>query len=74
LFTAKQVVATIAAFKEETNALFIAAPVVFETDHSMLQIFQALDFLTTTGNYRASVYRHSLYVQWSHLAYDKSVL
>ncbi len=65
---------TIAAFKEETNALFIAAPVVFETDHSMLQIFQALDFLTLQGITGASVYKniHSM-CNGANLAYERKV-
>jgi hypothetical protein len=33
----------IASFKEETNAVFIAAPVVINCNSSVLQIFQVMD-------------------------------
>jgi hypothetical protein len=46
---------TIACFKEQTNAVFIAAPVVMENKLTLLQIFQSLDFLVLQGITAASV-------------------
>src|ERR1051325_5400686 len=40
---------TIAAYKEKTNAVFIAAPVVMENNSTLLQTFQSLDFLVLQG-------------------------
>lgn len=48
---------TIAAFKEEYNAVCIAAPVVFSNNNSLLQIFQTLDFLVLQGITGASVHK-----------------
>lgn len=45
---------TAAAFYEQQDASFIAAPVAFTYDRSLLQIFQALDFLTLQGITAAS--------------------
>jgi cellulose synthase/poly-beta-1,6-N-acetylglucosamine synthase-like glycosyltransferase len=49
---------TISSFYEQHNAAFIAAPVTFLHDHSLLQIFQAMDFLTLQGITAASVAAH----------------
>ena len=46
---------TIAAFKENTNAVFIAAPVVMQNTSTFLQTFQSLDFLVLQGITAASV-------------------
>jgi cellulose synthase/poly-beta-1,6-N-acetylglucosamine synthase-like glycosyltransferase len=51
----KDWIRTIAAFYEEKNAAFIAAPVKFTHDHSLLQVFQVLDFMTLQGITAASV-------------------
>lgn len=43
---------TLAGFKEERDAVFIAAPVRMTGDHSLLQLFQQMDFMilqTITG-------------------------
>ena len=48
---------TIASFYEEKRSAFIAAPVVLQNDSSVLQIFQALDFLVLQGITGASVTR-----------------
>lgn len=63
---------TIAAFKEENNATFIAAPVVFSNNNSILQVFQALDFLVLQGITAASVHKkiHSM-CNGANLAYEK---
>ena len=65
---------TIAAFKEEKQAVLIVAPVVFENDTSFLQIFQTLDFLTLQGITGASVYKniHSM-CNGANLAYERKV-
>lgn len=65
---------TLAAFKEEKKAVFITAPVVFENNTSLLQVFQSLDFLTLQGITGASVHRgtHSM-CNGANLAYDKEV-
>jgi len=64
---------TIASFYEEKNAVFIAAPVVLEHDYSVLQIFQALDFLVLQGITGASVQKkvHSM-CNGANLVYEKS--
>lgn len=40
---------SIAGFIEKNKPVFIAAPVACDNDHSMLQIFQSLDFLVLQG-------------------------
>src|SRR6185503_4863165 len=40
---------TIAAFKKETDAVFIAAPVLIENKSPLLQTFQSLDFMVLQG-------------------------
>ncbi|MBS1621899.1 MAG: glycosyltransferase [Bacteroidetes bacterium] len=39
----------IAALKEKKDSVFIAAPVVYDNNNSLLQIFQSLDFLALQG-------------------------
>ena len=65
---------TIASFYEERKALFVAAPVVLQNDSSVLQIFQALDFLVLQGITGASVHRkiHSM-CNGANLMYEKNV-
>ena len=65
---------TIAAFKEKTNAVFIAAPVVMECNSTLLQTFQALDFLVLQGITAASVQKriHNM-CNGANLAYEKKV-
>ncbi len=65
---------TIAAFKEEKQAVFIAAPVVFANDNSVLEVFQSLDFLVLQGITGASVQKniHSM-CNGANLAYEKKV-
>lgn len=65
---------TIAAFKEETNAVFIAAPVRFSCNSSLLQIFQAMDFMVLQGITGAAVFRkHLAMSNGANLAYEKKV-
>jgi biofilm PGA synthesis N-glycosyltransferase PgaC len=62
----------IAAFKEEKKAVFIAAPVVFQCNASVLQMFQAMDFMVLQGITGAAVYKnaHSM-CNGANLAYEK---
>jgi cellulose synthase/poly-beta-1,6-N-acetylglucosamine synthase-like glycosyltransferase len=46
---------TISSFYKDKKASFIAAPVKFAHDNSLLQVFQALDFMTLQGITAASV-------------------
>jgi cellulose synthase/poly-beta-1,6-N-acetylglucosamine synthase-like glycosyltransferase len=64
---------TIAAFYEVNDAKFIAAPVTFYNQTSLLSVFQSLDFLTLQGITAASVYKrfHSM-CNGANLAYEKS--
>lgn len=68
----KEWLQSLVSFYEEKNSVFIAAPVAFENDHSLLQIFQSLDFLTLQGITGASVYRnlHSM-CNGANLAYER---
>ena len=65
---------TIAAFKEKTNVVFIAAPVVMEYRSNLLQTFQALDFLVLQGITAASVQKqiHNM-CNGANLAYERKV-
>lgn len=67
-----QWLSTIAAFYQQTGAQFIAAPVKFIHNHSLLQVFQALDFLVLQGITAASVSArfHSM-ANGANLAYTK---
>jgi poly-beta-1,6-N-acetyl-D-glucosamine synthase len=65
---------TIASFSEESGAVFIAAPVVFDCNSSVLQVFQALDFMVLQGITGAGVYRKKLSMSnGANLAYEKKV-
>lgn len=70
----KDWIKTIAAFHEQKNAVFIAAPVAYTHNASLLQRFQALDFLTLQGITAASVGAqfHAM-CNGANLAYTKSV-
>jgi cellulose synthase/poly-beta-1,6-N-acetylglucosamine synthase-like glycosyltransferase len=64
---------TMAAFKEEKQAVFIAAPVVFSHNQSILQVFQALDFLVLQGITAAGVHSRSLSMcNGANMAYTKA--
>ena len=64
---------TIAMFKEETNAVFIAAPVALQNKLTLLQIFQTLDFLALQGITAASVHKriHNM-CNGANLAYERN--
>ncbi|AEW02716.1 hypothetical protein A4D02_01715 [Niastella koreensis] len=63
---------SIAAFYEANDARFIAAPVTFYNQSTLLSVFQTLDFLTLQGITAASVYKrfHSM-CNGANLAYEK---
>ncbi len=46
---------TIGGYWQQKQIKFIAAPVVFQTEHSLLSVFQTLDFMTLQGITAASV-------------------
>lgn len=64
----------IAAYQQQTNARFIAAPVKYSVDKSFLSIFQALDFLSLQGITAASAYKgfHAM-CNGANLAYEKNI-
>jgi len=64
---------TIAAFKEEKESVFIAAPVVIDCNSSVLQVFQAMDFMVLQGITGAAVYKKQLSMcNGANLAYEKN--
>lgn len=65
---------TIATFKKEKGSVFIAAPVVFDCNSSILQLFQAMDFMILQGITGASVHKniHSM-CNGANLAYERKV-
>ncbi len=71
---AKTWLQTIARCKNDTQAGFIVAPVVFQCNSSMVQIFQAMDFMILQGITAAAVYKgiHSM-CNGANLAYEKKL-
>ncbi|OSZ81503.1 hypothetical protein CAP36_09805 [Chitinophagaceae bacterium IBVUCB2] len=64
---------TIASFKEEKEAGFIAAPVVINCNSSVLQIFQAMDFMVLQGITGAVVANQKMSMcNGANLAYDRN--
>jgi poly-beta-1,6-N-acetyl-D-glucosamine synthase len=64
----------ISSFKEENQSAFIAAPVVIDCDSSILQIFQAMDFMILQGITGAVVHKNNLSMcNGANLAYEKKV-
>lgn len=67
-----QWLALLAAFYEERQAIFIAAPVVIDCNNSVLQIFQAMDFMVLQGITGAAVSRNALSMcNGANLAYER---
>jgi cellulose synthase/poly-beta-1,6-N-acetylglucosamine synthase-like glycosyltransferase len=68
----KEWLQTIVAFKKEKGSVFIAAPVVFDCNSSVVQLFQAMDFMILQGITGASVYKniHSM-CNGANLAYER---
>jgi poly-beta-1,6-N-acetyl-D-glucosamine synthase len=65
---------TIAAFKEQNKSVFIASPVVINCNSSIVQVFQAMDFMMLQGITGAAVYKKKLTMcNGANLAYEKKV-
>jgi biofilm PGA synthesis N-glycosyltransferase PgaC len=65
---------TIAAFKEEKKAVFMAAPVSINCSSSMVQVFQAMDFMMLQGITGAVVHTKQMSMcNGANLAYEKKV-
>ncbi|MDP4263187.1 MAG: glycosyltransferase [Bacteroidota bacterium] len=63
---------TIAAFKEEKQAVFIVAPVDITCDSFIVQIFQAMDFMVLQGITGAVVHKKKLSMcNGANLCYEK---
>lgn len=63
----------IAAYKEEKQSIFIAAPVVIDCNSSLLQLFQAMDFMVLQGITGAVVYKKKLSMcNGANLAYERN--
>ncbi len=63
---------TIASFKEEKEAVFIAAPVVINCNSSILQVFQAMDFMVLQGITGAVVSTQKMSMcNGANLAYER---
>lgn len=69
----KEWLQSVAAFKEDKDAVFIAAPVALNGNGSLLSFFQQLDFLVLQGITAASVYAgsHSM-SNGANMAYEKN--
>lgn len=64
----------IAASYEKSHPYFIAAPVAFYEENSVLKIFQSLDFLTMQGITGAAVFKKfQCMCNGANLAYEKKV-
>ncbi len=62
----------LAAFKTHKQAAFIAAPVVINCNSSIVQVFQAMDFMVLQGITGAVVYKNKLTMcNGANLAYEK---
>jgi cellulose synthase/poly-beta-1,6-N-acetylglucosamine synthase-like glycosyltransferase len=63
---------TIENFYRKTNAVFIVAPVEINCNSSLVQVFQAMDFMVLQGITGASVYKqvHSM-CNGANLAYER---
>lgn len=68
----KEWLQTIVSFKQEKDAVFITAPVVFTNNSSVVEVFQSLDFMILQGITGASVYKniHSM-CNGANLAYER---
>lgn len=65
---------TLASFKEEKQSVFIAAPVVINCNSSLVQVFQAMDFMVLQGITAAAVYKKKMSMcNGANLAYERKV-
>ncbi len=64
---------TLAAFYEEKNAAFIAAPVFINARRRFIEIFQSLDFMTLQGITGAVVHKKQMTMcNGANMAYERS--
>ena len=64
----------IAAFRQEKEAVLIAAPVVIDCNSTFVQMFQAMDFMVLQGITGAAVYKRNLTMcNGANLAYERKV-
>lgn len=64
----------IATFKEKNNSVFIAAPVIYDNNNSLLQIFQSLDFLVLQGITGVAVSKKIMSMSnGANMAYDRKI-
>lgn len=64
---------TLVSFKTKNDSVFIAAPVCFDNDASVLETFQALDFLVLQGITAAAVHSKSYSMcNGANLAYTRT--
>ncbi len=69
----KNWLSSIAAFKEEKKAAFIAAPVVISCNHSLLERFQAMDFMILQAITGAVVDKKMMMMcNGANLAYERN--
>lgn len=65
---------TIASFKEEKKSVFIAAPAVINCNASLVQLFQAMDFMVLQGITAAVVEKKKMAMcNGANLAYERKV-
>ncbi len=62
----------IVSFKEENQSVFIAAPVLINCNSSVVQIFQAMDFMVLQGITGAAVFKKNMSMcNGANLAYER---
>ena len=65
---------TMAAYKEENKSALIAAPVVITCNSSVVQVFQAIDFMVLQGITGAAVYKKNMSMcNGANLAYERKI-
>lgn len=65
---------TIAAFKKQTHPVLIAGPVLMKSDSSILQNFQAMDFMVLQGITGAAIQKkHLSMCNGANLSYERKV-
>jgi len=64
----------IASFKEEQKSVLITSPVVIDCNSSLLEVFQAMDFMVLQGITGATVHKKKLTMcNGANLAYERKV-
>ena len=67
-----QWLATVASFKQVRNAVLVTAPVVIDCNSSVVQVFQAMDFMVLQGITGAAVHHQQLSMcNGANLCYEK---